>query len=855
MKTSILACLPAFFYKKNQRRNKNDKRGIVVRNKARLVAHGSTQEEGLDYEEVFALVARIEAMRLFLAYASFIGFMVYQMDVKSAFLYGTIEEEVYVCQPLGFKDPDYPEKGKIDKTLFIKKQKGDILLVQVYVDDIIFGSTNKYLCKAFEKLTKDKFQMSSMGELTFFLGLQVKQKADGILINQDKYVAKILRKFSLTDRKSASTPIDTKKPLLKDPDGKDVDVHTYKSMIGSLMYLTSSRPDIMFVVCACACFQVTPKALHLHAVKRIFRYLKGKPHLGLWYPKDLPFNLVAYSDSDYAVVATSSTEAEYAAAASWLCLGAMDSKSIARLWVIQSSMRLLERMLHVSNQTISGKDTSNPLMADNLPKIVWYSTHHVALMKSWLVQKQTALGKDESNPFIVDSLLKTIWLIVTAVSLKFLLFALRLDDAESIDCLPNEEIFIELLRMGYEKPSTKLTFYKEFFSPQWKFLIHTLLQYMSAKRTSWKEFSSFMALAVICLSTGKGFSRVETPLSKGMIVAQQADDVADEVAAGVDVDDVPAADAEPTLPSPTTQPPPPKELPSTSQVVPTPPPSPIAQPSSPSQQQQPSPPTTVSMDLLQILLKTYATLTRRVENLEQDKIVQALEIIKLKKRVNKLEKRRKLRVFGLKRLRKVGTTQRIESFADTVMDDQEDASKQGAARRRKGVVIRDPEETATPSTIIHTDSISKDKGKEIMVEEPKPLKKQAQIKQDEAYARELELEEEESRALKRQRESLEEKAVKKQKLDEEVPVVDYEIYSENNKPFYKIIRADRSHQLFLSCLSLLRNFDREDLEMLSQLVKERFASSKPKNFSDDFLLTTLTYMFEKPDVEAHVWNN
>nr|GFC36018.1 hypothetical protein [Tanacetum cinerariifolium] len=219
------------------------------------------------------------------------------MDVKSAFLYETITEEVYVCF----------HRGQIDQTLFIKKQKEDILLVQIYVDDIIFGATNKDLCKSFEKLMKDKFQMSSMGELTFFLGLQVKQKEDGIFINQDKYVAEILKKFGLTAGKSASTPIDTEKPLLKDPDSKDVDVHIYRSMIGSLMYLTSSRPDIMFA--------------------------------------DSPFDLVAYSDSDYAgasldirsttrgcqflgsrlifwqckkqtVIATSSTEAEYVAGAS-----------------------------------------------------------------------------------------------------------------------------------------------------------------------------------------------------------------------------------------------------------------------------------------------------------------------------------------------------------------------------------------------------------------------------------------------------------------------------------------------------------------------------------------------------------
>nr|GFC70628.1 uncharacterized mitochondrial protein AtMg00810-like [Tanacetum cinerariifolium] len=192
------------------------------------------------------------------------------------------------------------QRRTIDQTLFIKKQQKDILLVQIYVDDIVFGATNKALCQSFEKLMKDKFQMSSMGELTFFLGLQVKQKKDGIFISQDKYVAEILRKFGLSKGKSASTPINVENPLLKDSDGEDVDVHTYRSMIGSLMYLTSSRPDIMFIVCACVRFQVTPKLSHLNAVKRIFRYLKGKLCLGLWYPKDSPFDLVAYSDSDYS---------------------------------------------------------------------------------------------------------------------------------------------------------------------------------------------------------------------------------------------------------------------------------------------------------------------------------------------------------------------------------------------------------------------------------------------------------------------------------------------------------------------------------------------------------------------------
>ncbi|GJV21310.1 putative ribonuclease H-like domain-containing protein [Tanacetum coccineum] len=228
------------------------------------------------------------------------GLKMIEMDVKSAFLYGKIDEEVYVSQPPGFQDPKYPQKvykvvkalyglhqaprawyatlstfllkngyrrGTIDKTLFLKKDKHDIILVQVYVDDIIFGSTKKSWCDEFEALMKSRFQMSSMGELTFFLGLQVKQKPDGIFISQDKYVAEILKKFDFASVKTASTPIETQKPLVKDEEASDVDVHLYRSMIGSLMYVTASRPDIMFAVCACSRFQVTPKTSHLSAVK------------------------------------------------------------------------------------------------------------------------------------------------------------------------------------------------------------------------------------------------------------------------------------------------------------------------------------------------------------------------------------------------------------------------------------------------------------------------------------------------------------------------------------------------------------------------------------------------------------
>ncbi|GJT32832.1 putative ribonuclease H-like domain-containing protein [Tanacetum coccineum] len=254
------------------------------------------------------------------------------MDVKSAFLYGTIDEEVYVMQPPGFQDSQFSDKvykvvkamyglhqaprawygtlskylldngfqrGTIDQTLFIRKHKGEFLLVQVYVDDIIFGSSNPRLCREFEALMHEKFKMSVMGELNFFLGLQVLQKKDGIFLSQDKYVVDILKKFGYTDIRSANTPIDRENHWGKDGTGKDVELYLYRSMIGSLMYLTASRPDIMFVVCACARHQVTPKECHLHAVKRIFRYLKGHPKLGIWYPKESSFDLVAYSDIDY----------------------------------------------------------------------------------------------------------------------------------------------------------------------------------------------------------------------------------------------------------------------------------------------------------------------------------------------------------------------------------------------------------------------------------------------------------------------------------------------------------------------------------------------------------------------------
>nr|GEW29976.1 hypothetical protein [Tanacetum cinerariifolium] len=597
------------------------------RNKARLVAQVHTQEEGIDYKEVFAPVARIEVIRLFLAYASFMGFMVYQMNVKSAFLYGTIEEKVYVCQPLGFEDPDHLDKVyKVVKALYGLHQ----------APRAWYETLANYLLE-------NDFQRGKIDQTLFIKrqkGLQVKKRKDGIFIRQDKYVTEILRKFGLTKGKLASTPIDTEKPLLKDLDGEDVDMHTYRLMIGSLMYLTSSRPDIMFVT------------------------------------------------------------------------------------------------------TVTVKKVND------------------------VIRLQALVDKKK--------------VVVTEATIRE---ALCLDDEKGVECLPNEEIFVELARMGYEKPSTKLTFYKAFVSSDLS--THTI-KYTSPALTQ-KVFTNMRRV-------GKGFFGVETPLFEGMLVAQEVvvegdDEVRGERVNAGDVakGDVSAAHGE---------------------VQPTPPQSPQVQPPSPLPLQQQD--ARIPMNLLQEVMDTCIALTRRVEHLEFDKVAQALEITKLKRRVKKLERRNKVTVLKLRRLQKVGTLQRVETSNETMMDDvsnQErmiDEMDQNAnvvleddkevadavkdvhveeivtaasetitaastnitaakaqvsvattfvtltaaptrvtvapSRRRKGVVVRDLQKESTTSTIIPAETKSKDKGKGILVEEPKPLKKQAQIKQDEKYARKLEAE-------------------------------------------------------------------------------------------------------------------
>jgi hypothetical protein len=284
-------------------KNKQDEHGIVARNKARLVAQGFSQVEGIDFGETYAPVARLESISILLAYATHHNFKLQQMDVKSVFLNGPLKEEVYVKQPTGFEDLNFPnhvyklhkalyglkqaphvwyehlrellldrgfEVGQIDPTLFTKSVNGEIFVCQLYVDDSIFGSTNKAFNDEFSKLMTDRFEISMMVEMKLFLGFEIKQLKEGTFINQAKYVQDMIKRFKMKELNGTTMPMPTKCHLELDPNGKDVDQKVYRSMIGSLLYLCTSRPDIVLSVGVCARYQVAPKESHLVAVKRIF---------------------------------------------------------------------------------------------------------------------------------------------------------------------------------------------------------------------------------------------------------------------------------------------------------------------------------------------------------------------------------------------------------------------------------------------------------------------------------------------------------------------------------------------------------------------------------------------------------
>ncbi|GJY68618.1 putative ribonuclease H-like domain-containing protein [Tanacetum coccineum] len=588
-------------------KNKKDERGIVIRNKARLVVQGYTQEEGIDYDEVFALVAMIEAITLFLSYASFKDFVVYQMDMKSAFLYGKIEEEVYVCQPPGFEDPEFLDRvykiekaicclhraprawyetlctylldngfqrGQIDKTLFIKRVKSDILLVQVYVDDIIFRSTKK--------------------------------KDDGIFISQDKYVDEILKKLGFLTMKTASTPIETSKTLLKDAEAEDVDVHLYRSIIGSLMYLTSSRPDIMFAVCACARFQVTPKVSHLHAMKRIFRYLKGQPKLGLWNPKDSPFDSEAYSDSDYTI-ANSITEAEYVAATS--CCG--------------------------QNGT-----TANDEIQVSAVGLTYYT------------------GKNETTAWNEFSSTMASAIICLATNQKFNF---------------SKYIFANIVKNL--EGGVKFLMYQRFV----QVFLDKQVEGMTKDKEIYVTPSHTKKVVANMKKEGKGFSGRVTPLFQTMMVQAPK-----ELGEGSEIPTYPQYT--PTIIQPSTSQPQ-KKQPRRKQRkgIKVPQPSGSTEPitdEAANEEHVPihsTDPLLSGEDRLKLneLMELCTNLSQKVLDLENTKTSQAAEITKLNERVKRLERRNKSSTPGLKRLRKVSRSARIESSKDKGLGAQEDAFKQG----------------------------------------------------------------------------------------------------------------------------------------------------------------------------------
>ncbi|GKB11386.1 retrovirus-related pol polyprotein from transposon TNT 1-94 [Tanacetum coccineum] len=284
---------------------KLDELGGILKNKARLVACGYRQEEGIDFEESFAPVARLEAIRIFLAFAAHMNMVVYQMDVKTAFLNGNLREEVYVSQPDGFVDPDNPNHVyKLKKALYGLKQAPrawyDMLSSFLISQDFSKGSVDPTLFIRKEGKELLLVQMSMVGKISFFLGLQIFQNPRGIFINQSKYALESLNKYGFDSCDPVDTPMVEKSKLDEDKEGKAVDPSHYRCMIGTLLYLTASRPDLQFAICMCAQYQARPTKKHLLAVKRIFPYLRGTVNRGLWYPKDSSIALTAFADADHA---------------------------------------------------------------------------------------------------------------------------------------------------------------------------------------------------------------------------------------------------------------------------------------------------------------------------------------------------------------------------------------------------------------------------------------------------------------------------------------------------------------------------------------------------------------------------
>ncbi|GJS00266.1 putative ribonuclease H-like domain-containing protein [Tanacetum coccineum] len=682
-------------------KNKKDDRGIVVRKKARLVAQGYTQEEGIDYDEVFAPVARIEAIRIFLAYASFMNFIVYQIDVKSAFLYGTIEEEVYVCQPLGFEDPKFPNKVyKVEKALYGLHQ----------APKAWYETLSTYLLE-------NRFRRGTIDKTLF-----IKKGKDNAQEIPDEFYGGA----HLLLRVVASTPMETNKALLKDEEAVDVDVHLYRSMIGSLI--------------------------------------------------DSPFDLEAFSDNDYAGASLDRKSTtggcqflDETVIKKWedkMERAATIASSLEAEQYNDSGPRCQNTILRGAEAQIrfeaASKQSNDPPLSRVNTLGSWEDIIKLKeLMKLCIKLPERALdshNKNRKSDFMRKrieryTLVDKKKVIITEKSVRS---DLMLEDALGIECLPNDVIFEQLTLMGYENLTRKLTFYKAYFSSHWKFLIRTILQCLSAKTITWNEFSSTMASTIICLATnqkfnfseyifdnmmknleggvkflmyprfvqvfldkqfegmskhkgiyvtpshtkkifanmkrkGKGFSRRITPLFQTMMV-QALEHM------GEDLDAPTNSYSTPIITQPSSSKPqkkksrrkqrkdsgPTESIPDEATNE-----EPISTPSY-------DPPQS-GKDRLQLteLMSLCAKLQKQVLDLEEAKSAQAKEIASLKKRVMQLEKRMMSRTSGLKRLRKVGSASRVESSNDVSLGAQEDASKH---RRKIADLDADAEVTLIDKT-------------------------------------------------------------------------------------------------------------------------------------------------------------
>nr|GEV90756.1 hypothetical protein [Tanacetum cinerariifolium] len=691
----------------------------------------------------------------------------------------------------------------------------------------------------------------------------------------------ILKKFDFLSVKTASTPIETKKPLVKDEEVVDVNVHLYRSMIDSLMYFAASRPDTMYVVCACSRFQVTPKTSHLQAMKRIFSYLKGQPKLVLWYPGESAFDLESYSDSDYA-------------------RANLDRNSTT------GGCQYLGRRL------ISWQCKKKTIVATLTAEAEYVAAASCCEQVLW-IQNQISTVRFEVM----------LLLMVTAARLKLTtarVYAAE-DDAEGTTCLTNIEILEGLAKM-------------------------------SAKTTSWNEFSTTMESTIICLATNQKFNfsryillslvkNIEAgvpffmfPRFVQLIINHQLGDMAHhkeifdtlsltkkvfvnmkrvgtrffgEVTPLFDnmlvqvPEEVGILQADTQLIPITTEPssskPQRKHNPKRThtQESEVPPTESLAKQTLPSPSNDPLP-SELKSEVIDIK-STYQQRIKKLEGMVERKAQAKAYNLDLdhQEKVLSMMNVNEEEPADVEEVLEVVKAAKLMIEVVTIVG----ATKVSVRRKRRGVIIQDPEETTTTATVqpkVH----SKDKGKAILIEKPKPLKTQAQIKLDEEVRKPLTQAQarrnmivylknmagfkmdyfkgmtyDEIRPLFEKHYNFNQTFLdEKQKMEEEteelkkhlqivtnndsdvkILIIDYKIHTERNRPYFKIIRADGNHMLFISLSTMLKNFNREDLKSLWKIIRDRFGKTKPKNYSDDYLLNTLKIMFEKPNVEASMWKD